>query len=269
MGRVGAERGHASSWLTVAALAGVLAVSGAARAQTGVTADDMARRHFESGVAYLEESDYDNALRAFHKAHELSRRAEILLNVSVVHERRGDGPGAIAALRQYMDEAPNNDDVETVALRIQNLEKRQAALAPSPAEPPTAPAPAPRPVPTPVPAVSSPPVLARPSRTPMFVAFGVGAIASGGAVLTGVLAQSAYDQAKSDCSPRCSDSELAGGRALALTSTLLTGVALAGVGVGVTLLLLEAPRDAPAAGSLALRVVPDAAGARASAAWSF
>src|SRR3954468_7689542 len=38
------------------------------------TADDLARRHFDSGVAYLEESDYDNALKAFQKAYDLSKR---------------------------------------------------------------------------------------------------------------------------------------------------------------------------------------------------
>jgi tetratricopeptide (TPR) repeat protein len=275
MGRVGAEPGRTRFGLRIIAFASVLLVSASARGQTGVTADDLARRHFESGVAYLEESDYENALRAFYKAHDLSKRAEILLNIAVVQERRGDVPGAIAALRQYISEAPNSDDVETVELRIRNLEKRRLAApppvpAPAPVAPPLAatPPPAAR-APAPSAPSSAPSSAVRPSRTPIFAALSVGAIATGGAVLTGLLAQNDYQRAKSECSPRCSDADLASGRVLALTSTLLTGVALAGVGVGVTLLLLEEPRDQPASGSLALSLVPVSTGARASAAWSF
>ena len=244
-------------------------MSSTARAQAGDTADDMARRHFESGVAYLEESDYENALRAFQKAYDLSKRPEILLNVAVVQERRGDVSGALAALRQYLDAAPKSADVETIKLRIQNLEKRQAAEAPKTTAaappPPAAAAPPPAAPPPPAPA----PVATAPSRTPMFIAFGVGAVGAGGAVVTGILANSEYQSAKTDCSPRCTDGDLSAGRALAVTSTVFTGIALVGVGVGVTLLLLEKPSDGPNAGSLALSVAPALGGARASAAWRF
>ena len=101
---------------------GLLSLAAPASAQS--SADDLARRHFESGVAYLEESDYENALRAFEKSYELSRRPEILLNIAVVHERLGTLSDAIAALRQYLAEAPEGEHVETVRRRIENLEKR-------------------------------------------------------------------------------------------------------------------------------------------------
>jgi hypothetical protein len=103
----------------------------------------------------------------------------------------------------------------------------------------------------------------------MLIAFSVGAIGAGGAVLTGILANNEYQRAQSDCSPRCSDGELSTGRALALTSTVFTGVAVLGVAAGVTLLLLEKPADTAAAGALALSVGPALGGARASAAWRF
>lgn len=103
----------------------------------------------------------------------------------------------------------------------------------------------------------------------MFIAFGVGAVATGGAALTGIFANGEYQAAKSDCSPTCSDSELSAGRALALTSTLFTGLAVVGVGLGVTLLVLEKPGDQPSTGSLALGVTPALGGARANAAWRF
>src|SRR5438128_11544150 len=101
------------------------------------TSDELARRHFDSGVAYLEESDYDNALKAFEKSYELSKRPEILLNIATVHERQSDLPGAITALKSYLEVAPQGEHVDTVKLRIQNLEKRvadqTAAGSPAPA----------------------------------------------------------------------------------------------------------------------------------------
>jgi tetratricopeptide (TPR) repeat protein len=218
--------------------------------------DDLARRHFESGVAYLEESDYENALAAFRKAHELSPRPEILLNIATVHERLGQLPDAVTALRRYLAAAPNGEHAETVRRRVENLEKRIGEASPSPAEaPPPAPAAAsPPPAPPPVapPPVAPPPVASSPeakaSRVPAFVALGVGAAGVVGAVVTGILAKGEYDDAEKSCKPACTDDELASGRGLALTSTILTGVAVAGVGVGVTLLLLEPGKsDAPGA----------------------
>lgn len=269
MGRLGSELGTAGYWLRAAAFTSLLFSASLAHAQAVDTADDMARRHFESGVAYLEESDYENALRAFQKAYELSKRPEILLNVAVVQERRGDVAGALAALRQYLSEVPKNADVETVKLRIQNLEKREAAQPPKPV-----PTPSPAPAPVAPPAVAPPaPVVAQaapaPNRTPMLIAFGVGAVATGAAVVTGLFANSEYERAKSDCSPRCTDGELSPGRTLALTSTLFTGLAVVGVGVGVTLFVLEKPSGGAQVGSLSLRVAPSYDGARAGAAWRF
>src|SRR5882724_6934947 len=111
------------SSLAAVALACVLSLlSSTGRAQS--TSDDLARRHFDSGVAYLEESDYDNALKSFEKSYELSKRPEILLNIATVHERQSDLPGAITALKSYLEAAPQGEHVDTVKLRIQNLEKR-------------------------------------------------------------------------------------------------------------------------------------------------
>src|SRR4051812_23650758 len=135
------------SSLAAAALAFALALlSSSGHAQS--TSDDLARRHFESGVAYLEESDYDNSLKAFEKAYELSKRPEILLNIATVHERKSDLPGAITALKSYLSAAPQGEHAETVKLRIQNLEKRvqeQSASAAPPAGADTAPPPPPPP----------------------------------------------------------------------------------------------------------------------------
>jgi hypothetical protein len=56
------------------------------------TDDDAARRHFESGAEYLARSDYENALREFKAAYELSKRPELLLNIATVYEREPKTP---------------------------------------------------------------------------------------------------------------------------------------------------------------------------------
>jgi hypothetical protein len=240
------------------------------------TSDDLARRHFDSGVAYLEESDYDNALKAFQKAYELSKRPEILLNVATVHERRSDLPAAVAALKGYLEAAPQGQHAETVKLRIQNLEKRlqeQAASAPpTPVEPPAAPPPPPaateKPaVPPPAPAKPHQP---EPNRLPAFISLGVGGVLAGASVATGLVASAKYNDAKDSCAHHCTDAQLSGSRTFAITSTVLTAAAVSGVGLGVALLLMtrsdndELGRGAP---RVDLALGPTAAAA--SAAWSF
>lgn len=253
---------------TLWALAVLLCMLGVASAQT---ADERAKQHFESGVAYLQESDYDNALRAFEKAYELSRRPEVLLNIATVHERTGAFASAIAALEKYLQAKPSGEHSETVSARVGNLKRRLAEKAkeePAPKVVPPPPPPVaeskPQPAPAPAPRDDMPP-----NRVPAYVAFGIGAVAAGGAVLTGVLAKGEHDDAKDNCSPSCSDDDLSGGRALALTSTILTGVAIVGAGVGAVLWFGtdDSPQQAmrPRPGRFGLRVAPNSA----HALWQF
>ncbi|HTA90945.1 MAG TPA: hypothetical protein VK745_15245 [Polyangiaceae bacterium] len=262
----------------VSALGGLALLAAHATSFAQSTSDDLARRHFESGAAYLEESDYDNALQAFQKAYDLSKRPEILLNIATVHERKAELQPAIDALNQYLGVAtPGDEHVDAVKLRIQNLQKRLAdektnppaaanasiAVAPaggaSPAAAPPANAVSPAPPPEP----------AHASRLPAFVAFGVGGVAAGAAVITGIIADSDYNSAKSSCSPACSDSQLSSGRTLALTSTILTGVAIVGVGVGVTLLLTSGPDPAQTSLAPRLHLAGAPGAAHADATWRF
>jgi tetratricopeptide (TPR) repeat protein len=247
------------------------------------TSDDLARRHFESGVAYLEESDYDNSLKAFEKAYELSKRPEILLNIATVHERKSDLPGAIAALKSYLTAAPQGEHVETVKLRIQNLEKRvqdQTAAAAPPANAPADAAPAPPPAsnaaaakpPASEPA-PTPRLRAEPNRLPAFIALGVGGVLAGGSLVTGLVAKSKYDDAKSSCSSTpdgCSNAQLSSSRTFAITSTVLSSAAVLGVGLGIALLLTtDSDGDAVGSSKPRLDVALGPKAAAASAAWSF
>jgi hypothetical protein len=253
---------------------------GTATAHAQSTSDDLARRHFDSGVAYLEESDYDNALKAFQKAYDLSKRPEILLNVAAVHERRSDLASAVAALKGYLEAAPQGEHIETVKLRIQNLEKRiseqdkaKAAESPpgvAPAPPPATSGQAPAtPAPTPALAPSPGPRQEEPNRMPAFISLGVGGVLAGASVVTGLVAKSKYDDAKSSCSPGCSDSQLSSSRTFAITSTVLTGAAVIGVGLGVALLLTTDDPEPVGKGAPRFDVALGPQAAAASAAWSF
>jgi tetratricopeptide (TPR) repeat protein len=230
--------------LVVVACAAALTWPGLARADDA--ADELARRHFDSGAAYLEESDYENALKAFQKAYDLSKRPEILLNVATVQERRGDLAAAITALRDYLQAAPSSDRADTTRLRIQNLEKR-LSTSPSPAPAPAAaPAPAPTAAPAPAPAAAPapappPPPPPEPNYLPAYIALSAGGAGALTAVITGILAKSKYERTKDRCSPNCTDSDIASAQSMALVSTIATGVAVVGAGVGITLLLTATP----------------------------
>ncbi|HEX6766466.1 MAG TPA: tetratricopeptide repeat protein [Polyangiaceae bacterium] len=255
-------------------IVGALALVPARALAQDPSADDLARRHFDSGAAYLQESDYENALKAFQKAYELSKRPAILINIATVEERRGNLDGAIKALKSYLELEPTGEHAETTKLRLQNLEKRASEQAP----PPVAPAPAPAPA-----AAAAPPPPAREpakpapvpkddagaaDRMPAYVAFGVGGVAAIGAVVTGIMANSKYQAAKSDCSPACSDAELSSGRTLATVSTIATGVAVVGAGFGLVL-WLSTPSSEAAAASAQLRIGLGSGGPRAEAAFEF
>lgn len=259
----------------------LLLLSGTGIAHAQSSSDDLARRHFESGAAYLEESDYDHALEAFQKAYDLSKRPEILLNIATVRERKAELQPAVDALNRFLAEAkPNDDHIDAVKLRIQNLQKRiadeKAKAAPIPTFAPAASAtavPAPTPGPTTAAAVTDPTPPPAPSvprsRLPAFISFGVGGVAAGAAVVTGIIASADYNDAKNSCSPACSDSQVSSGRTMALTSTILTGVAVVGVGVGVTLMLTSGsdPAQTSFVPAVHLGGIPGAA--RAGASWRF
>jgi len=256
--------------LAAITLAGVLSFSSSvAHAQS--TSDELARRHFDSGVAYLEESDYDSALKAFQKSYDLSKRPEILLNIATVQERQSELPAAVATLQAYLEAAPQGEHAETVKLRIQNLQRRiqerneaKAAAAPPPPSPPI-----PTPVPPVAPQTAAPPHPPEPNRLPAFISLGVGGLMAGGALATGILAKAKYDDAEATCHHECRDDQLSGSRTFALTSTVLTGAAVLGVGLGVVLLLssdgdAELGRTTP---RVDVALAPHAAAA--SAAWRF
>jgi hypothetical protein len=258
--RPGRER-RLTAWVCAFVL---IASSGAAQ----TTADDLAHTHFESGAAYLEQADYESALREFSAAYDLSKRPEILINMATVYERLGQLDQAVASLQHFLDQAPNDPHADTIKIRVENLKKRAAeksggapvapvagagAAAPAPTDtaaqppPPVAPTPvAPPPVAT-APAAATeptpPPVSHHGSRVPAYVLFAAGGAFAVGSVITGILAANQHSHDKSTCSPDCSDSQLSSGRTLAATSTVLTGAAIVAGAVGTVLFFGNAHED--------------------------
>lgn len=231
-------------WGILGAIALAMTTTHASLAQTS---DDDARRHFEAGESYFRTSDYDGALREFKQAYQLAdpaNRPPVLLSIASVQERMGNLNATVETLEKWLAEAPaDSKDRNTIELRIQNLKKRiadQAAAAPpasassAPAVPPASSATsAPRPAPP-----------AEPSRTPAYISWGVGGAAAVGAVITGLIAKQKYDDADSGCAKTpqgCSDSDVSPIKSMALVSTILTGVAVVGGGVGTYLYLTSDP----------------------------
>ena len=275
----GTDRGR---WLTGALCAAVLGLSPGLVAQTDP--DELARRHFESGAAYFEEADYDNALKAFTKAYELSKRPEILLNLATVQERMQNLPAAVASLEEYLQQKPDADGADTIRRRIENLKRRIESEPPPPAPVEDAGAPAEQD------AVAAPPAAPPPTATatatssppppppedegsdvPAYVLLSIGGLSAAGAVITGVLANSEHSDLKDTCSPNCTDDDVSSGKTMALTSTILTGVAVVGVGIGAALLFTGGSSSEAAQASPVprVRVGLGPKGAGADATWRF
>jgi tetratricopeptide (TPR) repeat protein len=280
-------RGSAAgrSALAAALYVATLCVAFPAAAQGGPAAsDDLARRHFDSGVAYLEESDLENAMKAFQKAYDLSRRPTILLNIATVQERRGDLGAAIKALDGYLQAEPHGEHAATTRLRIQNLRKRldaaeQESEAAAPVAPLPPPAGSPPPPPATTPAAATPPPPPAPAPAPaaarsdgapiaVYALLGIGGAATLTAVITGIMADGEYKKAERECAPYCTRSEVSTSKTLALVSTIATGVAIVGGGLGLTLLVTSSSGDASASRT-EVRVAVDGTGPGASMRYRF
>lgn len=215
--------------------------------------DERAQRHWGSGMAYLDEGDYAKALEAFDKAYELSGRPRILLAIAVTHERRGDLQQAVATLDQYLRLAPTAANAGTITAHRDELQteyneqlrhihdakhdESKRTRGPDtpgalivPADEPRAPVQDGR--------VHKP-------RTDVlkWSALGVGVASGVAATVSGVLAWQKSEELERGCGATrtCTHQETDPGRAMALVSTVLTGVAVVGLGVGIWLSLDDEP----------------------------
>jgi tetratricopeptide (TPR) repeat protein len=142
---------------------------------------EQAKQLFRNGATLYGEGQYEEAIRAFQLAWELSGNPKLLFNIAGAQERLGDLRASRDTLLQYRIFASEDEQV-VLDRRLRSLEQRLAAQpvpAPVPAPVPM-PVPAREPVPEPVPEpVSAPvpelvPVPRRPD-TPRWVTVGLGA----------------------------------------------------------------------------------------------
>jgi tetratricopeptide (TPR) repeat protein len=240
---------------TVVLAAAALAYASPVSAQGPTQADEQAAKaHFLAGSAYYEQANYTDAVKEFTEAHRLSRRPDLLYNISVCYERLGRWDDAIAALQQYLAERPDAPDRAVIESRIANFAQRRDAER---AQPP----PAPPPVAAPPPVVPPP---ARPRHVAGFVVGGVGLGLLVVALGTGVAAHLAYDDLGNKCTPMmvCNGGDVSLrneaniGRALTLTTDVLLAVGGATLITGIALFIVESRRPA----SAHARLLPSASG---------
>lgn len=90
------------------------------------TDEDLARTHFEAGQGYYERGDFEEAVREFGRAYELSNRPELLHNIYLAYRDLQDDANAATYLRRYLGEV---DDLPNRPLLERRLRELEAALA--------------------------------------------------------------------------------------------------------------------------------------------
>jgi hypothetical protein len=83
---------------------------------------------YELGRRFFEEKRYEAAEQAWLRAFALERDPKLLVAVADTRQRRGDAPGAVAMLEQYLVERPDAPDAESISVRIASLLKSPAVL---------------------------------------------------------------------------------------------------------------------------------------------
>jgi hypothetical protein len=90
----------------------------------GLTAD----RAYELGVGFFDAGRYDAAERAWQVAYSLGRDPALLVAIADTRQRRGDEPGAVEMLEQYLAKRPAAPDRVAVETRIATLLQQPAQL---------------------------------------------------------------------------------------------------------------------------------------------
>lgn len=212
----------------------VLAAPLSARAQSD---EDRARLHYETAVSYFEQARYRDAAREFLEAYRLSDRSHLLKNVATALEQAGEHAEAVGALEAYLAREPDAEDRRTIEERIAQLRSHAESGPPPEGEPDTPPDERPE-------AGSSDDGM---GVVPGLVVLGGSAAVGVIALVTGIVAHSAYTDLEAMCPggvcPVESQSDIDSGQTMAVVSTIMTGVAIAGGIAGAVLLVLGATSD--------------------------
>jgi tetratricopeptide (TPR) repeat protein len=236
----------------------VMVLAGGATPSLALEDDPAAARsHFAMGTRLYEVGEYRQALDEFKAAHLAKPDPAFLYNIAQCHRQLGDLDLAATMYRRYLVASPNAKNRTEVEKRVAEIEADLAAgkqqspepvrapvpepVGPSPAEPPPLPAvQAANPVSSNLIQVSSEPKPARSIfnlRVLRWVGVGVTGALVVGAITTGVLARSKYNDLKGSCGKTpegCSSGDMDGVKSRALASNVLWGLAgAAAIGTGV------------------------------------
>lgn len=229
-------------------------------AQSSEEIDERARLHFRSGAAYYDAGEYEDALREFQSAFELSQRPALYYNLYLCEQAIGSLEAAAEHLEHYLAEVPEAENRTLLEQRLASLRHRIERRAAGEADPGgerddgrpiDAPIEANE---TPTTGTSAPPPASEPGlNVPAVAAFSVAAVGLLGAVIFGPLTLAEDSSlAGSPCaaSRTCDTGNLT---TYALLTDISFGVAAAGAVTGLLLALLYEPAsDTPSTAGLTL-----------------
>jgi tetratricopeptide (TPR) repeat protein len=253
---------------TLALLGGVVGISPVeaqrrGRARTAQETDESrAAALFREAVELFRAGDFDTAAALLRRAHELDPEPILLFNLGRALEASNQHLEAADVYARYLTDAPEAEDRAAIEALIANLRARAEAEASANAptsEPEPEATPQPEPAITPEPTL--PPEPERPSATPAWVVFGVGAATVAAGLPVGLLARSRHDDARDAASHEQAVARRDEARRLQRTANALFGAggALALGGLVWALVARRAPDDSRAQvevglGTIALRV---------------
>jgi hypothetical protein len=223
--------------------------------------DERARAHFVAGESHFAAQRWSDAEREFALAYELSRRPEMLINLSRAHERNGELVAAVADLELLLSLHPETSYRGEAQQRLSVMRAQLAAAPPAPAVAPAS-EPAPAEAKVALPAAGERNIWP-PSLPTLLV--GATAIAAGAVALgTGLRAHGIYKDLEDSCGAdaSCAPSYVADrdhGRALSRASTALTFASIALAGTAAVLWVFDV-KHSDERGHLAFGI--DGAGAR-------
>ncbi|MGE0789819.1 MAG: tol-pal system YbgF family protein [Sandaracinaceae bacterium] len=194
-------------------------------------ADEEARAEFEAGRSAYQGGRFAVALTHFERAYELSERPELLFNIANAHDRLGHHQLALESYRGFLEQMPESTNAEFSRGRVAELERileREAEVARGEAV---------GPAPTPPPQAANGPDLAGP-----IALLAVAGVAGLGAVGTGVGSFVVRGDLEATCTngvcPGSSRGMADTMQALAITTDVLIGVAVAAGAAGLIWLLV-------------------------------
>jgi tetratricopeptide (TPR) repeat protein len=197
--------------------------------------DEQARTHFRAGRSYYQNGRYEDAVREWTRAHELSGRPEMLYNLYTAYDRIGDLDAAIAHLERYLQSGEVRGRTELQA-RLERMKQRHSDARPA----------------------SSPVVAESGGVSPVVVASLVAAgLAAASFGVFAVLTTVEYDELAGSCGidrdRTCSDDDVSALKTYSLVADVSLGVAAAGALVGVLAILLGGDDSEP---PVAVRLQP-------------